>query len=74
MRAVRVRFFKLIEKFKKHEKEDARASGIQGEDFDEIYRGLTDINQRMEEVKPVGKRPLRRKKKRRMKIRKKHWI
>ena len=51
VRAVRDRFFKLIEKFKKHEKEGARASGIQGEDFDEIHRGLTDINQRMEEVK-----------------------
>ena len=51
VRAVRDRFFKLIEKFKKHEKEEARASGIQGKDFDEIYRGLTDINQRMEEVK-----------------------
>ncbi len=51
VRAVQDRFFKLIEKFKKHEKEKARASGIQSNDFNEIYRGLTEINQRMEEVK-----------------------
>ena len=51
MRAVRDRFFKLIEKFKKNEKEETRASGIQGADFDEIYRGLTHINQRMEEAR-----------------------
>ena len=51
MRAVRDRFFKLIEKFKKHEKEKARVSGTQSNDFNEIYRGLTEINQRMEEVK-----------------------
>ena len=51
VRAVWDRSFKLIENFKKHEKEEARASGIQGEDLDEIYRGLTDIYQRMEEIK-----------------------
>ena len=51
VRAVRDRFFKLIEKFKKNEKEETRASGIQGAEFDELYRGLTDINQRMEEAR-----------------------
>ena len=38
-----------MEKFKKTEEE--RASGIQGADFDEIYMGLTDIKQRMEEAR-----------------------
>ena len=51
VRAVRDRFFKLMEKFNKNEKEEARASGIEGAEFDEIYMGLTDINQRMEEAR-----------------------
>lgn len=42
-----------MERFKKNEREEARASGIQGEYFDEIYRGLTDVNQRIEEVKNI---------------------
>ena len=49
--AVRDSFFKLIDKFNKNEKEEARASGIEEAEFDEIYMGLTDINQRMEEAR-----------------------
>jgi len=51
VRAVRDRFFKLMEKFNKNEKEEARASGIVGAEFDEVYMGLTDITQRMEEAR-----------------------
>eukprot|EP00794_Sanderia_malayensis_P017837 gene17837-biopygen15266 len=53
VRAVRDRFSKLMEKFKKIEKEEERASGIQGADFDELYRGLSDINDRIEDAKLV---------------------
>ena len=53
VRAVRDRFLKLMDKFKKMEKEEERASGIQGADFDELYRGLSDINDRMEDAKLV---------------------
>ena len=50
IRAVRDRFFKLLEKFKKNEREEARASGIQGIELDEVSMGLTDINERIEEA------------------------
>eukprot|EP00794_Sanderia_malayensis_P002113 gene2113-biopygen1891 len=53
VRAVRDRFSKLMDKFKKIEKEEARASGIQRADFDELYRGLSDINDRIEDAKLV---------------------
>ena len=53
VRAVRDRFLKLMDKFKKMEKEEERASGIQGADFDELYRGLSDINDSMEDAKLV---------------------
>ena len=51
IRAVRDRFFKLLEKFKKNEREEARASGIQGIELDEVSMGLADINERIEEAK-----------------------
>ena len=51
VRAVRDSFFKLIDKFNKNEKEEARASGIEEAEFDEIYMGLTDISQRIEEAR-----------------------
>eukprot|EP00112_Aurelia_sp_Birch-Aquarium-sp1_P019876 Seg500.6 transcript_id=Seg500.6/GoldUCD/mRNA.D3Y31 product="hypothetical protein" protein_id=Seg500.6/GoldUCD/D3Y31 len=53
VRAVRDRFAKLMKNFKENEREEARASGIDGVDYDEIYRGLTDIDLRMEEAKSL---------------------
>ena len=41
-RPVRDRFSKLLVKFKKTEQEEARASGIEGTEEDEIYQGLAD--------------------------------
>ena len=53
VRAVRDRFAKLLKNFKENEREEARASGIDGADYDEIYRGLTDIDIRINEVKAL---------------------
>ncbi len=53
VRAVREKFGKLMKSFKENEREEVRASGIEGADYDEIYRGLTDIDLRMEEVKAL---------------------
>ena len=44
------RFYKLLEKCKKNEQEEARALGIEGTKVDEIYQGLTDTSERMEEA------------------------
>ena len=49
--SVREHFKKLMDKFKKLENDEARASGIQGVKYEEIYRGLVDITERMEEAK-----------------------
>ena len=49
-RAVWDRFSKLLVKFKKNEREEARASGIEGTEEDEIYQELADISERMEET------------------------
>ena len=49
-RSVRDHCQKLMDKFKKVENDEARASGIQGVEYDEIYRGLVDITERMEEA------------------------
>ena len=54
-RAVRDRFSKLLEKFKKTEREEARASGIEGTEVDEICQGLADITERMEEAASAWK-------------------
>ena len=43
VRSVRDRFKKLIEQFKKNEQEEEKASSIEGLEFDEIYKGLNDI-------------------------------
>ncbi len=51
VRALRDRFSRLMEKFQKNEQEDARAAGIQGKEFDKLYPVLSDINDRMEDVK-----------------------
>ena len=32
-------------------RQEARASGIQGKEFNELYRGLSNINDRMEDAK-----------------------
>ena len=50
IRAVRDRLFKLLEKYRKNEREEARASGIQGAEVDELYMGLADIDERMTEA------------------------
>ena len=52
-RSVCDKFNKLLEKFKQNERIKARASGIEGVDFDEVYRGLMDISERMEEAKLI---------------------
>ena len=51
VRAVRDRFVKLTDKYKQNEREETKASGIEGIEPDEIYKGLMDIDQRMEEAK-----------------------
>ena len=43
VRSVRDKFAKLIQKFKSNKNKEARASGIQGQEYDEVYRDLTDI-------------------------------
>ena len=52
-RSVRDHFKKLMDKFKKLENDELRASGIQGVEYDEISRGLVDIKERMEEAKLI---------------------
>ena len=42
-----------MKNFKESEREEARASGIDGADYDEIYRGLTDIDIHINEVKAL---------------------
>ena len=39
-----------MDKFKKLENDEARASGIQGVEYDELCRGLVVITERMEEA------------------------
>ena len=56
-----------MEKF--NTKEEERASGIQREDVDEIYTGLTDIKQRMEEARKSWKMTTEKEQ-----GEKKHWI
>ena len=54
-RAFRDRFPKLLGNFKKTEREEARASGIEGTEVDEICQGLADIKERMEEAASAWK-------------------
>jgi hypothetical protein len=51
VRSVRDRFTKMVEKYKKLENEEARATGITGAEFDEVYQGMVDIFDRMDEAK-----------------------
>ena len=53
VRSVRDRFTKMVEKYKKLDNEEARATGITGREFDEVYQGMTDILERMEEAKLI---------------------
>ena len=50
-RSVRDHFKKLMDKCRKLENNEARASGIQGVEYDKICWGLVDTTERMEEVK-----------------------
>ena len=52
-RSVREKFTKMIDAFRKNENQEIKASGIQGKEYDEIYRALTDIHQRMKEAKAM---------------------
>ena len=49
-RSVRDRFLKLLDNFKKTEAAEKRASGVQGAEYDNLYRGMQDISERMEEA------------------------
>ncbi|XP_065063707.1 uncharacterized protein LOC135690167 [Rhopilema esculentum] len=49
-RSVRDRFLKLLENFKKNEVAEKRASGIQGVEYNNLYHGMLDISERMEEA------------------------
>ena len=55
VREVRDRFGKLMEIKKKIESVERRAFGMQGVDHDEdeVYRSLTDIHNRIEDVKLI---------------------
>ena len=53
VRSVRDRFTKMVERFKKLEKEEDNASGITGAEFDEVYQGMMDIFERMDEAKQI---------------------
>ena len=46
-------FTKMIEAFRKNENQEIEASGTKGKEYEEIYRSLTDIHQRMNEVKAM---------------------
>ena len=52
-RSVREKFTKMIEAFRENENQEIKASGLQGKEYDEIYRALTDIHQRMKEAKAM---------------------
>ena len=54
-RAVWDRFSKLLGNFKKTEREEARASGIESTEVDEICQGLADMKERMEEAASAWK-------------------
>lgn len=51
VRSVRDRFTKMVERYKNVEKEEARASGTTGAEFDEVYQGMVDILVHMDEAK-----------------------
>ena len=53
VRSVRDRFTKMVERYKKLEKEEDNASGIAGAEFDEVYQGMVDIFERMDEAKQI---------------------
>ena len=53
VRSVRDRFTKMVERYKKLEKEEDNASGIAGAEFDEVYQGMMDIFERMDEAKQI---------------------
>ena len=53
IRAISDRFFKLLEKFEKNEREEARASCIQSVESDKLNIGIADINKRMAEAKKI---------------------
>ena len=57
----------MIEAFRKNENQEIEASGIQGKEYDEIYRALTDIHQRMKEAKAMWDKNSERNKKKRSK-------
>ena len=40
-------------RYKKLEKEEDNASGIAGAEFDEVYKGMMDIFERMDEAKQI---------------------
>ena len=61
--SVRDKFAKLIQKFKSNENKEARASGIQGQEYDEVYKGLTDICQRMKEATSMWEKKTEKEKK-----------
>ena len=48
-RSVREKFEKMLTNFKKNEAYERRASGIEGEAYDEINHGLMDITERIDE-------------------------
>ncbi|CAB4043764.1 Hypothetical predicted protein, partial [Paramuricea clavata] len=51
VRFVRDWFTKMVEKYKKLENEKARVTGITGAEFDEVYQGMVDIFDSMDEAK-----------------------
>ena len=53
VRSVRDRFTKMVERYEKLEKEEDNASGIAGAEFDEVYEGMMDIFERMDEAKQI---------------------
>lgn len=53
VRSVRDRFTKMVERYKKLEKEEENATGIAGVEFDEVYQGMIDIFERMDEAKQI---------------------
>ena len=67
VRSVRHKFAKLIQKFKSNENKEARASGIQGQEYDEVYGGLTDICQRMKEAKSMWEKETEKENRRKIK-------
>lgn len=53
VRSVRDKFTKMVAKYKKIENDETTASGITGKEFDEVYRGMTDILERIDEAKLI---------------------